>query len=190
MPNVRGSAGFTLTEMTVVLAIFMVMTAGAMALLSSAEPTIRANGQVNRVLSMMQRGREAAITRQRMHVVRVDEDAETIELLRLEDEVEVPVETIALEYGMQVHIFSGSPDTPDGYGNEAAADFGGATAVMFDSEGSFVDASGVPCSGTIYLGNPSDPSTARAVTLTGSTGRARFYVWNGNQEWEGGWLAK
>jgi hypothetical protein len=44
--------------------------------------------------------------------------------------------------------------------------------------------------GTIYFWIPGQVMTARAVTLTGSTGRARFYVWTSNATWTGGWLAK
>ncbi len=186
----RSTRGFTLTELVVALAVFLVMSASAMALYGNAVPTIRANGQVNRVLSLLQNGREAAIAKQRLHEVRFDLDTSTIELVRLEGEDEVAVETVGFEYSVQLMQFPDAGDTPDGYGVGSAADFGGAIALRFDADGSFVDGSGLPINGTFYLGIAGNPSTARAITVTGSTGRARFYVWTQNQEWEGGWLAK
>jgi type II secretory pathway pseudopilin PulG len=184
------AAGFTLAELMIATFIFVVLSAGGMALLGTAAPAIRANGQVNRVLSLMQRGRESAITRQRLHIVDFDEANSTINLIRVEGDEQILIETLVFEYGIAIHKFTDSPDTPEGYGNEGAVDFGGASEVMFNSEGSFVNGAGLPQNGSLFLGEPGKPATARAVTLTGSTGRARFYIWNGDQEWAGGWLAK
>jgi Tfp pilus assembly protein FimT len=185
----RTSSGFTLTELLMVMSLTIVMSAGAMALFGRAVPSMRANGQVNRILSLMQNGRESAIARQRLHIVRFNEGQNTINLIRLEQGVEVPVETVIPEYGVRITLFPDSPDTPDGYGAAGAVDFPEEGA--FDSEGSFVDGAGLPMNGTLYIGMPGSPSTARAITITGSTGRARFYIWNGGEDvWEGGWLAK
>lgn len=186
----RSTAGFTLTELLIALAFFMILSATGTALFGSVTPSMRVNGQVNRVLAMLQNGRENAITKQRMHLVRFDQDANLAELLRIEDGEQIPVETVAFEYGVRIFMFEGAVDTPDGYGNSAAIDFGDANALFFNSEGSLVDENEVPTNGTVYLQIPNSGLTARAITITGSTGRARFYVWNGNAEWEGGWLAK
>lgn len=187
---VRDPRGFTLIEMIATIAVFVILSAGSMALLGTVTPTIRTNSQVNRVLSLVQHGRESAITKQRRHVLRFDLEANSIALLRIEGVDEIPVETVAFEYGIQIMRFAGAPDTPDGFGNAAAVDFGDAEEIWFDSEGSLVDEEWLPRNGTIFLGMPGNPASARAITVTGATGRARFYVWNGNQEWEGGWLAK
>lgn len=190
MKTAQRAEGFTLTELLMALAFFMILSATGTALFGSVTPSMRVNGQVNRVLSLMQNGRENAITKQRNHLIRFDEVGHRVELFRLEDGDEIPVETVAFEYGVQLFKFEGAVDTPDGYGGDSAVDFGEAAALMFNSEGSLVDESEIPTNGTIFLQIPNSGLTARAITITGSTGRARFYVWNGNAEWEGGWLAK
>jgi len=45
--------------------------------------------------------------------------------------------------------------------------------LVFMSTGGLVDANGNPISGTVFLGIPGKPATARAVTVLGSTGRIR-----------------
>lgn len=186
----HASAGFTIAELLIALGFFVVLSGSAAALFGSATPNIRANSQVNRVLSLLQNGREQAITRQRRHLLVCDQAANTISLFRLEGNAQVLVDQIGFEFGMRFELPSLAPDTPDGYGNGGAIDFDGAANVMFDSEGSFVDDNGLPVNGTMYLGVPGKAVTERAVTITGSTGRARFYLWNGNGAWQGGWLAK
>jgi hypothetical protein len=37
----------------------------------------------------------------------------------------------------------------------------------------------VPVNGTVFVGVPGLPYTARAVTILGATGRIRSYHWNG-----------
>ena len=86
---------------------------------------------------------------------------------------------------------------PLGFGNNSALDFeavnGGTVgnAVMFSSSGSFVGVGGAsvanyytlgnnnPINATIYIGVQGDTSTARAITVTGATGRVRSFTWNG-----------
>jgi type II secretory pathway pseudopilin PulG len=186
----HSSAGFTLTELLIATGFFIVLSASGAAIFGSVTPQIRANSQVNRILSLLQNGRDSAISKQRPHVLQFDLVNHRVSLLRREEDEDVLVDMVAFEYGMQLQLPSGAPDTPDGYGNDGPTDFGSALAVMFDSEGSLVDEDALPINGTIYFGIPGKEQTTRAVTVTGSTGRARFYIWNGNQEWEGGWLAK
>ena len=44
----------------------------------------------------------------------------------------------------------------------------------------FVDGNGNPIDGTVFLGIPGLPGTARAVAVLGATGRIRQYHWDGN----------
>lgn len=188
-PRRSSSAGFTLTEMLIVAGFFVAVSAAGLALFGSVTPSIRANGQVNRILSLLQNARDQAIARQRMHILRFDQTVHSVRVFRVDAGVETLVDAVVFEYGVRLGVPS-LPDTPDGYGNQGAIDFSTTGDVMFDSEGSLVDDDGVPCNGTIYFGIPGQALTARAVTITGSTGRPRFYVWNSNATWTGGWLAK
>lgn len=187
----RTARGFTLPEMMVTLAFFMTVSATGVALLGSAVPMVRVDGQVNRLLGMLQVAREMAIARQRDVEVRFDLDTSTATLVRHDEGVEVPVQTLAFEYGVKLMLFGDMTDTPLGYGRNSAVDFGGVSRLLFISDGSLVDETSVPVNGTIYLGMEGKPATARAITITGATARARFYKWTPeNATWEGGWIGK
>ena len=80
-------------------------------------------------------------------------------------------------------LSAGVPDSPDAFGNATAFDFGGAAIVQFLADGSLADGGAIPLNGTIFLGAPDTVLSARAVTVTGATGRAMAYRWNGSR-WE------
>ena len=52
---------------------------------------------------------------------------------------------------------------------------GGPNTMMFQSDGTFVNAAGTTLNGTVFMGVTGIPSTARAVTVLGTTGRIRSY---------------
>ena len=87
--------------------------------------------------------------------------------------------TVPLQGLMQFFVFTTLPDTPDGFGNASAVYFeglpGGPTMMLFQSDGTFVDNAGNVINGTVFLGVPTDITTARAVTVMGATGRIRAY---------------
>ena len=91
---------------------------------------------------------------------------------------------VSFEGGTKYSLPAGLPDTPDGFGRTQAVDFGAATAVMFTSDGTCIDQTGNPVNGTIFVGLPGRPLSARAITILGGTGRVRGYRWNG-QKWVG-----
>jgi len=89
---------------------------------------------------------------------------------------EVPFEG-GVRYGLMPNV----QDTPDGFGNITPVSFGAAPVVEFNTEGMLVDAGGIPVNGTVFLLIPNQPSSFRAVTVLGSTGRVRGFRWNGGQ---------
>ena len=191
MAEMKVQRGFTLPELLVTLAFFMTISAMGFAVMGTAVPMIRTDGQVNRLLGMLQFAREMAISRQRDVEVRIDVNTNTIDLIRHDEGVEVPVQKLVFEYGVKLLQFSDMGDTPEGYGSTDAVDFNGATTLLFISDGSLVDDASVPVNGTIYLAMEGKRETARAITVTGSTARARFYKWTpDSQTWEGGWIGK
>lgn len=91
------------------------------------------------------------------------------------------VSQAVLEHNTQYWLFAGQPDTPDGFGRPTAISFSGAATVMFTADGMLTDATGNPVNGSIFLGQPGRPLTARALTVFGPTATIRTYRWNGTQ---------
>ena len=50
---------------------------------------------------------------------------------------------------------------------------------MFTSDGSLIDSAGDVTNGTIFIGGPNHPETARAITVWGVTGMLRTWKWRG-----------
>jgi type II secretory pathway pseudopilin PulG len=174
-----------MVELIVVVGIMMIVASFAMISIRGALPGIRANAGLAQVVGVLREGREAAIA-QRRNIQVSFPAANQIQLTRLDvtgftTTGTTPINTITLENNMQFLLFPGVPDTPDSFGNGAPIDFGGTPTVMFLSDGTLVDAGGAPLNGTVFIGRPNEPITARAATILGTTGRIRGYKWNGTQ---------
>jgi prepilin-type N-terminal cleavage/methylation domain-containing protein len=183
-PCRRKHAGFTLLEVLFVIAISLVLTSMAILQIRSLLPRMRANSAMNQVVSQLRAAREIAIS-QRRNVQILFPGPNQIQLQRFEQPTGVTLfPPVFFEGGAQFTLFNGLPDTPSGFGNDGAIVFGGIiggpATMQFLSDGTFVDDTGQPINGTIFVGVPNQPATARAVTIMGATGRFRPYSWNGS----------
>jgi type II secretory pathway pseudopilin PulG len=96
--------------------------------------------------------------------------------------------TMPLPTKVQFTSESGELDTPMGFGT-CASTFGvciagvgngGPVYMEFNSQGQFTDSTKVnTINGTVFIGFPGQPDTARAVTIMGGTGRVRSYSYTG-----------
>ena len=179
----RNERGFSLAELLAVVAILMTMSAMASALLISSVAMTRADSQAHRLVGLFQLARETAIMRQRDIELVFDVPTNRARLILHDGGAQTPIREVSLEHGVAFRQFGGVPDTPDGFGATTAIDFGGAPRLIFISDGSFVGTDDLPLNGTVYLGMAGRPETARAVTVTGATARARMYRWSGTW-WE------
>jgi type II secretory pathway pseudopilin PulG len=205
-PGHRRQLGVSLVELLVVVGI--VVTLSAITIMSTVHPTdaSRANNAVDAVVDALRQARQLAVTKRRNVVVAFSGSNQiqlTVQPLPGEA-APAALPAVLLNdgaaNGLQFFLFTGLPNTPLGplgFGNNAAIDLeavnGGTagSAVMFSTAGSFVGAGGAapanyyavgnndPINATIYIGNPSNTSTARAITIMGATGRVRSYAWNG-----------
>ena len=173
--------GFTLPELLIAIALFVIVAGIGVAQLGPAIQTARANAQAARVSGLIQLARENAIRTQRDLELRFDTDTNTVRIVRTNNGVTASVSEVTLEYNMSLRTFAGVPDTPEGFGMADAADFGGAARLFFISDGSLVDEDSVPVNGTIALGVADQVFSARAITVTGTTARPRRYRWLGGQ---------
>ncbi len=100
-----------------------------------------------------------------------------------------PFLTIPLENNVQFISYTGEPDTPDGFigtppvvpsglyaGSSSALPTSG---LQFQSDGTFTNGNVTPVNFTIFLGEKNIPTTARAVTILGTTGKVTAYPGSG-----------
>jgi hypothetical protein len=102
------------------------------------------------------------------------------------------VNSTALPAQTQFLLEAGVPDTPMAFGMcgpvcIAGVSGGPPTGMYFSPTGQFSsdEAGLLPINGTIFIGIPNHPETARAVTILGSTGRVRPYTYAGGVT---GWM--
>ncbi len=169
--------GFTLNEAVITIAIFLTASAMAVAPLMSAVTIYRADGQAQRVIGLLQLARETAIMRQRDVQLIADPGARRLRLVLHDDGVQTLLREVTLEQGVEFRQFDGM-GAPEGLGADGPIDFAGAPTLLFISDGSLVGDDDLPVSGTIFMGIPGQPVSARAVTINGTTARARLYDWN------------
>jgi type II secretory pathway pseudopilin PulG len=186
----RSDAGFTLLEVLVVGTVVIALLAVSTLVLPGVVATAKADSGSSHLMAALRTAREQAVTERRSIAV----------LFFLPDRVEVRrdelgvdgagntvvtgqtlIGTTLLEQGMEFRRFlPGVPDTPDGFAAGATAvDFTGLPPWQFTPEGTLVSQSGDVVNGTVFLGRPDEPQTARAITLFGATALLREWKWNG-----------
>jgi type II secretory pathway pseudopilin PulG len=183
-------------EMLVVVAIAMVIAGIAIIQSRPALLQIRANTAKDLVQGSLRQARESAISDRRSVKVEFlvnpggNPAGSYVRLTRLGGGIG-PDTVIAMTPipGTVIYTtFPGEPDTPDGFGNAGPIYFGGvnngpAAGMIYQSDGTFAAATGIPINGTVFMGIPNQPGTARAVTILGTTGRVRSYHISGTTTW-------
>ncbi|MEQ1573566.1 MAG: GspH/FimT family pseudopilin [Vicinamibacterales bacterium] len=173
-------AGFTLIEIQVVVLLIAIVGGMSVFGLQSALPSVRGDAAADHILSAMRVARDLAITQRRRVEVRFTPPNQ-IAMVRIDPNSESIVASVALESNPTFTLTAGLPDTPDAFGNNMAVDFGGAAIIRFNEDGTLSDGGGIPLNGTVFIGQNGQPRGSRAVTITGVTGRAQVYGWDGRQ---------
>jgi len=176
----RQDAGFSLVEVSVVILLISVVAGFALLNIEGIMPGLDANAALSQTVAELRRGRELAIA-QRRNIELTFPTNNQIQLVRFD----VPagrtvIDTLTLANDMEFRLFGGVPDTPDAFGQGSAVYFNHASTMIFLSDGTLVDAEGNPLQGSVFIGLPDHPETARAVTILGATGRVRGYRWTGS----------
>jgi hypothetical protein len=91
------------------------------------------------------------------------------------------VQDLFLEDDLEFRIMPSVPDTPDLFGLNGAISFGLSTTRVFTSEGTFVDSTGDPLNGTVFMAVNGQPLSQRAITILGSTALIHPWSWNGKR---------
>ena len=180
LPHVASSRGFTLSELLISISIMSILSGITAVGFSSASQAMKGNAGTQQVRAQLRLARDLAISQRRSMEVQFIAPNE-IRTIRWE----IPsgmttVNQYFLEGNVEFHRFSSVPDTPDGFGITGPVSFTGQTS-RFLSNGHFVDEDGAFSSGNIFLAIQGQPSSQRAVTIFGGTGRSRAYRWDGTQ---------
>jgi prepilin-type N-terminal cleavage/methylation domain-containing protein len=187
--RLRDDRGVSLVEIMVAVAIIGALTSMAVMQIGAIRPGLEADGAMRTVMAQLNSARETAISQRRR--VEVSFANAPISATDLGGWVRVlrynlpngttELANVPFEGGVRYGLWPAVQDTPDGFGNSKAINFGAAVTVLFNTEGMLVDTAGNPINGTLFMLIPNQTGSYRAVTILGSTGRVRGFRWNGGQ---------
>jgi hypothetical protein len=183
--------------MLVVVAVGMVIAGIAVVQVQPALRQVQVNAAKDEVQAALRRARETSISDRRDVQVEFlvnpagNPAGSYVRLTRLGGACCANTVMLMMPINSSVSFttFAGEPDTPDAFGNGGPVFFGGLNGgppagMIYQSDGTFViNGIGTPINGTVFLGIPGRPETARAITILGATGRVRSYHISGTTTW-------
>lgn len=189
----RAERGFSMIELMVVLMIILIVAAIAITNLGPNLQQARVDAQMRQVIATFRQAREFAIANRRYVQITFPANNQ-IQVTQVNTLTPGagginPVLTTLTISPPLIFNLDGMPDTPDAYGNGGAIVFEGVVngpvgGMLFQSDGELLDgATFLPINGSVFMGYPGLPSTARAVTVLGTTGRVRGWKSNGAAAW-------
>jgi prepilin-type N-terminal cleavage/methylation domain-containing protein len=190
--------GFTMIEVMIAVAVIAIVMAMAITQMQPAVQQSRANAGMAEVVSAFRTAQSYAVSYRRFVQVSFPSypgvNANQLQVTIKNSMTpnagnDVIFATYALEGSVYYQKYTGMPDTPDAFGNATAVNFesvdgGPTTGMFFQPDGTFVDSTGNPVNGTVFLGVNNFASSARAITILGSTGRVKSYHTNGTNAWK------
>jgi prepilin-type N-terminal cleavage/methylation domain-containing protein len=192
---IRGGreGGFSLLELLVTILVIGIVSSFAIYGFNNVLPTLRADSASQLLVAQLRQARQASVDQRRDMLVTFRGTSEIVTVRLNLDSTTTPLSDYFLPYGMVYMLFSGVPDTRDGFGNSAAVNFncGGSglpCTIRFQSDGSVLDSTGNYINGTVFIGRTGQNLTARAVTILGATGRIRGWRYNGNADPSKAWF--
>jgi prepilin-type N-terminal cleavage/methylation domain-containing protein len=178
----RRTQGFSLIEMMIVMAVFLIASAIASMFIQPMLMQARVTNAYNITLATMRQARDISVAQRQIFFVTLTGGTPS-QISITQGSTGVVTATYALPryVGFVVQAgLPGSPNTPDGFGNAALAiDFdqgiaGGAKNVIyFYPDGSSEDVVGNINNGVVYIARTGQLYSSHAITLWGATGRLR-----------------
>jgi prepilin-type N-terminal cleavage/methylation domain-containing protein len=192
----KAQRGFSLIELLVVIGLILVVSAMALIQMAPIMADSKMDSSVRQVMDQLRQGREYAVANRRF--VQVTFPTAVVGGVARYEVVLTQMNTLTTGAGAINPVLStliiqspaqfaqlGGPDTPDGYGNGAAIVFNSVSGwpiggMLFESDGELVDGNTFqPINGTVFLGVPGKNTSARAITVLGTTGRIRGWKGTG-----------
>lgn len=197
------ASGFSLLELTMVMAIMIVMVSITFMSLQPSLKAQRVTNAYNTTLSALRQARETAVSQRTSYHVQFSHTATSDTITVSPTLATFQGAHGAVTYSLPSDVaFSAQPGIPtsappDGFGSGAAAiDFGykpqgtstgAATDLYFCPDGTAQDATngagncaGNWNSGVVYIARPGELLSSRAITVWGGTGRIRGWRLYGN----------
>lgn len=190
----NSARGFSLIEVMVTMVVMTIIMAATIIEMQPVIQQIHANAGADLILGQLRWARQVSIAQRRDIQVQFlgNNEIKMTELpvVGTAGPIGVPVviSDLFLSPTVTFQTFASEPDTPDAFGNAGAIDFeavvGGPPVMLFQSNGTFINGTGgAPINGTVFLGVANIPTSARAITILGTTGRIRAYNGTGS-----GWI--
>jgi Tfp pilus assembly protein FimT len=182
--------GFSTLELALVIAVIGLLISTSVPIFNNMIPGLRADSALQTVTSQLRQARFNAVDQRRNFLVTFNG---TNEILVQRQEINLTTGAVTgttqiadtfLPAGVTYIVMSGVPDTPDGLTNSGPVSGFGCTSnttpctLTFQSDGEVLSGTTVT-GGTISFGIAGTPTTQRAVTIMGATGRIRGYHFNG-----------
>jgi type II secretory pathway pseudopilin PulG len=182
--------GFSIIEIMVVMMLTLAVMGISVIKLQPFLQQVQANSAMEQVKETLRQGRELAISQRRTIVVQFS-GGNTLKMFQVAEPSNTmsttAFVTLQLPGQAQFMTYSGEIDTPAGFGIPASGglEFGGSSGlptsgVQFQSDGTFTDGNGNPINGTVFIGLPNVPTSSRAITILGNTGRIKPYYYTGS----------
>ncbi len=181
--RMRSTAGFSVIEVLIVVALIMVMVSMAVVQIQPAVQEARLNSAVQTALAQMRRARSLATMNRKVYRVSFILP-QTVEIDRQDFDaggniIYTPILSDDLPSDVQFVAVSGIPTdptaVPDGFGaGDNAVDFGsGSTNIYFLPDGRASNDFSAPADGVVYIARPNDVLSSRAISVFGATGRLK-----------------
>ena len=174
----KRNRGYSLIEIMTIVGVMAIGSNVAVVQMKASLNAVDADIAASTIAGQLRMAREVAVNQRRNVIVQFP-DSTTVNVTRVESDASTTlVSSKTLPSGYTFGLAMGMGDTPEGYGNDGAVTFNGATSATFLADGTLVDDAGIIVSGSVFTiggGN----GTARAVTLAGANGRVkRYYIKN------------
>jgi type II secretory pathway pseudopilin PulG len=196
MGSAKRESGFSLVELCVVIGIAMIVAAMAILEIQPALQNAKYDAAMREILTQIRQAREYAIANRRYVAITFPTVGTRPQVVMTQMNTLTPgaggvnpvINTVTIEGPGTYLVYPTMPDTPDGYGKSGPICFealsgGPVGGMLFQSDGELVDGiTFLPINGTVFLSTAGQPTSARAVTVLGTTGRIRGWKSSG-QSW-------
>jgi prepilin-type N-terminal cleavage/methylation domain-containing protein len=197
-PSQSREHGFSMIELMVALMIILIVSAIAITSLKPNLQQARVDAAMREVISTFRQAREFAIANRRYVQITFPANNQ-IQVTQMNTltpgagGANTVLTTVTLAPPLIFNL-DGMPVTPDDVPPNGCATLapivfecianGPVGGMLFQSDGELLDgATFLPINGTVFMGMPAQQSTARAVTILGTTGRVRGWKSNGATAW-------